>query len=139
MADTGRKPLWETNEELVEVISGYWEYCADVKEIPDVESLADYLDTTRKTLIDYEKKEDFCYTIKKAKTKIAKIKKQMAMKGLIPTAVFCFVFKNNHDYKDTVESVNKNENINQDITMLSYEERVQRLAEHRANKDKDND
>ena len=92
MADTGRKPLWETNEELVEVISGYWEYCADVKEIPDVESLADYLDTTRKTLIDYEKKEDFCYTIKKAKTKIAKIKKETFFNSFGDSAKFNLTF-----------------------------------------------
>lgn len=78
----------------------FFPWCVEHDYIPDVEGLASYLDTTRKTILDYEDKEEFSYTIKKIKTKIAFFKKQLAFKGKMNPAVFCFDFKNNHGYKN---------------------------------------
>jgi hypothetical protein len=108
MATVGHPRLWKTPEELEKAISGFWEHCEKNKDIPDVEGLAFYLGTSRKILNEYEKREEYSTTVKKAKTRIAHEKKQLAMKGVIPAAVFCFDFKNNHEYVDKIEHVNTN-------------------------------
>ncbi len=48
-------------------------------------------------------------TLKLARNKIAKIKKQLAFGGKIPAAVLSFDLKNNHGYKDKPED---NEGLN---------------------------
>ena len=104
-----RPPIWETVEELEEKIEQYFEYVTQkddkgrFMEIPDIEWLAFFLNTTRKTILDYEKKEDFSNTIKKAKDKIFFYKKQLAMMNQINPTVFIFDSKNNHWYVDKTE------------------------------------
>ena len=39
-------------------------------------------------------------------------KKQLALKGQIPPAIFIFDAKNNSDYTDKIETVNENYNYN---------------------------
>lgn len=94
----GRPPLWGTVEELEKALEGFDKWNEDNDYIPDIEGLAVYLGTSRKTILDYENKEEFSYTIKRVKTKIAFHKKQLALKGKIPAAIFCFDFHNNHGY-----------------------------------------
>ena len=104
MSKVGRPLKFKTIEELEQLISDYHTHLKNnLDEIPDIEGLAYFLDTTRKTLLDYENKPEFSYTIKKAKDFIAFKKKQLALKGKIPTGTFCFDFKNNHGYKDQQE------------------------------------
>ncbi|MBQ3080941.1 MAG: hypothetical protein IJC49_00630 [Clostridia bacterium] len=73
------------------------------EEIPDVEALADYLGTTREGLFAMEKGAAYGFELRKARNRIAKIKKQMAFKGKLPPAVLSFDLKNNHGYKDKQE------------------------------------
>jgi hypothetical protein len=100
---TGRPPKFETPEELETKIEEFFEYCIEEKEIPDVEGLAVFLDTTRKTLFEYEKKPDFSNTVKRAKEKIFHKKKQLAFQGKMNATVFIFDAKNNHEYTDKQE------------------------------------
>lgn len=69
-------------------------------EIADIESLAEFLGCTRRQLLALEKDARYGQYIARAKNSIARIKKQMAMKGKIPAAVLSFDMKNNHDYTD---------------------------------------
>lgn len=63
------------------------------KEIPDVESFAVFLGTSREELLKESPDE-----LGQILTRIAGIKKQLAMNGKIPASVFTFDFKNNHGY-----------------------------------------
>lgn len=75
------------------------------EEIADIESLAEYLGCTRKQLLVLEGDEVYGQYIARAKNSIARIKKQMAMKGKIPASVLSFDMKNNHDYTDKGDTV----------------------------------
>jgi len=114
----GAPPNWETPQDFEDDCSGFFDWCEENDYIPDIEGLAVYLGTTRKTILDYEKKDNFCYTVKKIKNKIAFYKKQKAMAGQIPSAVFCFDFKNNHNYVDKTEVDN---NIKGELTQITRE------------------
>ena len=73
-------------------------------EIADIESLAEFLGCTRRELLTLEKDDVYGLYVSRAKNSIARIKKQMAMKGKIPAAVLSFDMKNNHDYSDKGDS-----------------------------------
>lgn len=68
-------------------------------EIPDVESFAVFLGISREELMKFDKEE-----LEMVLTRIAGVKKQLAMKGKIPASVFTFDFKNNHGYGDKSEA-----------------------------------
>ena len=97
----GRPSKWENLEVFNKKASGFFEWCEGHDYIPDIEGLAVYMDTTRKTLFEYEAKPEFSNAIKKLKDKIFFNKKQLAFKNKINPTVFIFDAKNNHDYKDT--------------------------------------
>lgn len=73
------------------------------EEIADIESLAEYLGCTRRQLLALEGDEVYGQYIACAKNSIARIKKQLAMKGKIPASVLSFDMKNNHDYTEKGE------------------------------------
>jgi len=74
------------------------------EEIADIESLAEFLGCTRRDILALEKDENYGSAIANAKNSIARIKKQLAMRGKIPAAVLSFDMKNNHDYTDKGEN-----------------------------------
>lgn len=80
-------------------------------EIADVEALAFYLGTTREGLFAMEKDKSFGFELRKARNRIAMMKKQMAFKGKLPPAVLSFDLKNNHGYKDKAEDGNATETV----------------------------
>ena len=84
------------------------EYLAESGEIADMESLADFLGTTRDELIGMMNDERFGKTLRTARNRIAKIKKQLAFGGKIPAAVLSFDLKNNHGYRDKPEDIEAN-------------------------------
>lgn len=67
-----------------------------------ITGLALALDTTRETLLDYEGKEEFSYTIKKAKEIIHNYTEEELMKRDKPTGVI-FNLKNNYGWRDKSE------------------------------------
>lgn len=64
----GRPPKWNSVEELNEQIDLY--FAETPKEEWTITGLAIALDTSRQTLLDYEDKDEFSDTIKRAKLKV---------------------------------------------------------------------
>lgn len=60
----GRPPKFNSPEELQEKLEQYFNQCIENNKMPTKGGLALYLDTTRETLSDYEKKEEFSDAIK---------------------------------------------------------------------------
>lgn len=63
----GRPLKFESVEQLEDKISIYLDDCMEKKRPLTVTGLALALDTTRETLLDYEEKDEFSYTVKRAK------------------------------------------------------------------------
>lgn len=95
------KALFKSRRELKAKLDRYFgEYLEETGEIADIESLADFLGTTREELLFLMDDEKFGDLLSVARNRIAKIKKQLAFGGKIPAAVLSFDLKNNHGYKD---------------------------------------
>jgi hypothetical protein len=100
----GRPLKFKNKNKLVKKIQEYFELCKTEDEIPTISGLAVYLDTSRETLCNYEKKEDYFDTIKKAKDTVVALQEQLAMKGKINPTVWIFSAKNNLGYVDKKEN-----------------------------------
>ncbi len=101
----GRPPVFSCVEELQGAIEAFWDYLITANKngnalIPDIEGLASFLGISRETLNEWERSNyrGFSSTIKATKNSIASCKKQLALKGKIPTIVFATDFNNNHGY-----------------------------------------
>ena len=98
---------FKSAKECERIIDKYFsEYLEASGEIADMESLADYLGSTRDEMILLMNDKRFGRTLKRARNRIAKIKKQLAFGGKIPAAVLSFDLKNNHGYRDKPEDEN---------------------------------
>ncbi len=88
----------------IPVLNDQKEQIRDVEytEIPSILWLCEYLDIHRKTLLEYEVKEEFSNTIKKAKQKIEKYNADQLMRSTQVTGII-FNLKNNFDWKDKSE------------------------------------
>ncbi len=97
--------VFESKDDCTEKLGLYFDdYLPKCKEIADIESLADYLKTTRETLSLLKSDTVYGDEIRKAYNKIAKIKKQLAFAGKLPAAVLSFDMRNNHGYSDKNDS-----------------------------------
>jgi hypothetical protein len=90
-------------EEMKRKMSGFFEWCENNDYIPDIECLAVYTGISRRSLINYENQDEFRDLVLGIKDEIFFRKKQLAMRGKIPPAIFIFDAKNNHGYRDTQE------------------------------------
>lgn len=70
---------------------------------PTVSALAVALDTSRETLINYESREEYFDTIKKAKQFIEACTEELLITGKVPAAGIIFNLKNNYGWKDKTE------------------------------------
>ena len=98
MANLGRPPKFNDPDQLETMTKEWWKSIEGTEEVPDIEGWAVYLDTTRKTLFEYEAKPEFRNTIKRWKDKIFARKKQLALRGKLNPAIFIFDAVNNTDY-----------------------------------------
>lgn len=101
----GGRPLkFETVEGLQEQINAYFEDCEKNKRPLNVTSMAIWLDTSRETITDYEVKDGFSDTIKKAKMKIFAWKEEQLYRHSQVVGII-FDLKNNYSeyYKDKQE------------------------------------
>lgn len=96
-------------------------------EQPTIIALCKYLDIDRKTLSEYEKRDEFSNTIKKAKEKIEDyLERQLSRKDQVTGIIFNL--KNNFGWVDKTEAVTKNTNTNEntnkniDLTHLTTAE-----------------
>ena len=109
--DTYRKAYkYESIEEFRDKITEYFDYIADsndagAKLIPDIEGFCCYAGICRDTLNDWEhtRNPEFVGVITSFKNAVASFKKQLALKGKIPSLVFMADFNNNHGYTQKQE------------------------------------
>lgn len=72
--------------------------------IPTISGLAVALDTTRRTLLDYEDREEFSHTIKRAKQRIEATTESLLVNGGATPAGVIFNLKNNYGWVDRTET-----------------------------------
>lgn len=103
---------FESVKQLDGMIDDYFgRHLAESGEVADIESLADYLCMTRDDLIKLMNDKKYGRSMRFARNRIAKIKKQLAFCGKIPAAVLSFDLKNNHGYLDKPESAESTEQV----------------------------
>jgi len=97
----GRPCKYETAQQLEAVIIKYWE---DLKfeQPPTVTGLALALDMSRQNLIDYQNKDEFLDTIKKAKQQVEQFNEERLISGNSVAGII-FNLKNNFNWKDKTE------------------------------------
>jgi hypothetical protein len=103
----GRPPKYETPEEMQEIIDAYFEGDAYMGEgdakvfAPTVSGLALALDMSTEALRNYQDKDEFLATIKKAKQKV-EVALEQRLHGQAVTGTI-FNLKNNFGWKDKTE------------------------------------
>lgn len=133
MADHPGQPLlFKTKEDLQEKIDAYFASCYRFNEETNINEcirpltiswLAVDLETSRRTLVNYEEKEEFFHTIKKAKQKIESWTEEQLYRNTQVTGVI-FNLKNNYDWKDKQEIDQKTEHSFNELS----NEQVQKIA-----------
>ena len=99
----GRPPKWTTPEELQIDIDKYFDECKKTGEPLTITGLAIALDTYRDVLIDYQEKDEFSNTVKKAKQKIENFAEKQLYNKDVPTTGVIFNLKNNYGWVDRQE------------------------------------
>jgi len=98
----GRPLKFKTPKEIEKKANEYFKEC-DEKEKPyTITGLAIALDTDRKTLLNYEDRDDFFPTIKKIKQKVENYAEERLFTGS-NTAGVIFNLKNNYGWVDRQE------------------------------------
>lgn len=113
MAERGRPLKFNNIEELQKKIDNYFDNCDNLGKPYTITGLAVALDTSRKVLLDYEDKEEYSYTIKKAKDRVEQYAEEQLYKGN-NTAGVIFSLKNNYKWVDKQEI---KADVDQDITI----------------------
>lgn len=109
----GRPMKFSSKEELEALIDEYFNNCPDTvtvygkdgeeyqRKVPTINGLALYLGfCSRTSMYDYEKKDTFMYTIKKARAKMEMIYEQHLQTGNPTGAIFAL---KNFGWKDKIE------------------------------------
>lgn len=98
----GRPLKYNNVEELQKLIDEYFSNCDSTGRPYTITGLALALDMTRQGLINYEEREEFLDTIKKAKLKVEGYAEEQLFKGG-NTAGVIFSLKNNYNWVDKQE------------------------------------
>lgn len=99
----GGRPLkFDSVETLKNLIDGYFQDMDDKGKPYTITGLALTLDTTRETLLDYEARDEFSDTIKKAKLKCHNYAEDFLYTGKNATGAI-FNLKNNWGWRDKTE------------------------------------
>lgn len=110
----GRPLKYDNVEDMQKDIDRYFAECDEMQKPYTVSGLAYALNTTRRTLLDYEEKDEFSHTIKKAKAKIEAYNEELLYSKDVPTVGVIFNLKNNYNWKDKQEI---EADINSDVTI----------------------
>lgn len=103
------RSLFSSSADCDGKIEAYFaQHLAESGDVADIESLADYLGSTRDELMALMSDKRYGKTLRKARNRIAMIKKQLAFRGKIPATVLSFDLKNNHGYRDKPEESETN-------------------------------
>ena len=98
----GRPPKYKAKEEMQKKINKYFEECDYKNEPYTVTGLAMALDMSRQALVNYEGKDEFVDTIKKAKMKVEEYLERRLIRDSSVTGII-FNLKNNYDWRDKQE------------------------------------
>lgn len=99
----GGRPLkFKTVDELEEAIHEYFSKCDKEREPYTITGLCLSLDVDRKTLLNYEERDEFFHTIKKAKLMVENYLEKRLINDNSTTGII-FNLKNNFDWKDKQE------------------------------------
>jgi predicted transcriptional regulator len=104
---------------MQEDINKYFAECDEKGKPYTVSGLAYALGTTRRTLLDYEEKDEYTHTIKSAKAKIERFNEEMLYSKDVSTTGVIFNLKNNYGWKDKQEieaEVNSDMTINIELS-----------------------
>lgn len=66
MEKKGRPLIFNNAEELEKRIQEYWEYCEEREKPYTISGLAYYLNTTRQTIFNYSRRDEFASIIERA-------------------------------------------------------------------------
>ena len=99
----GRPLKFKTVEELESQVQAYFDECVEKKRPLTISGLAVHLDTSRQTLLNYEEKEEFFGTIKRAKDLIENYAEEQLFDNP-RTAGIIFNLVNNWGWKNKTES-----------------------------------
>lgn len=117
---SGGRPLKYNNVEDMQIdIEQYFAECDENGKPYTVSGLAYALGTTRRTLLDYQEKNEFSHTIKEAKAKIERFNEEMLYSRDVSTTGVIFNLKNNYGWKDKQEieaEVTNSVNINIELS-----------------------
>ena len=104
----GRPCKFDSTEQLQKRIDAYFRECDEGDGIYTITGLALALDLTRQGLWEYERKPEFSYTIKRAKTKVAAQVEYrlLTVKGNVTGMIFWL--KNNAGWTDEYRQKNEN-------------------------------
>lgn len=104
-----RPKLYKNKEEVQKIIDDYFALC-DKKEKPyTMSGLANALNMSRQSLINYSKDEEFFDTIKKARLDVEQQLEENALSGKANATFTIFNLKNNYGWRDQVEVKNEHE------------------------------
>lgn len=109
---TGRPMTYSSPEELEHAIDLYFDACDRQEKPYTVTGLAFAVGMTRDQLIKYQERPEFVDTIKYAKQRVAVyVEEQLYRKSGSVTGII-FSLKNNFGWKDSIENINKNLDMN---------------------------
>lgn len=104
-----RPKLYETKEEVQKIIDAYFSLCDQLEKPYTMSGLANALNMSRQSLINYSKEDEFFDTIKKARAEVEQQLEENALMGKANSTFTIFNLKNNYGWRDTVEVKNDNE------------------------------
>lgn len=100
----GRPKLYTSAEDMERDIDNYFKYCEKQKKPYTMCGLANALDMSRQSLINYSNDNEFFDTIKRARSKVEQQLEENALLGKANSTFTIFNLKNNFNWKDVVEN-----------------------------------
>lgn len=98
----GRPPKYSAVEDMQQKIDDYFAECLAREKPPTVSGLAYALDMSTRALRDYEAKDEFLPTVKRAKQRV-EVALEERLDGQAPAGAI-FNLKNNFGWRDKTES-----------------------------------
>lgn len=116
----GRPLKFKSPKDIEDAANEYFKICDEKGKPYTITGLAIALDTDRKTLLNYEDRDEYFPTIKKVKQKVENYAEEKLFNGS-NTAGVIFNLKNNYGWVDKQEIDTK--------VNMSYEEKLKQVAD----------
>lgn len=125
----GKPRTFNSVQELQEKIDEFYEYC-EARELPlSIERLATFLEVDRKTIYNYEKRDEYFHTIQTVRQRIMADLMEKGLTGAINSTFGIFCLKN-YGYSDRQDITTNNTNINKNIDLSSLsDEQINKILE----------